>query len=342
MSDLDSAAARWQSWLNPLSGDAGVCGPDLEYDNDFLALLQSAAGKPETQFSAAEPANWRGAFEQAQDLLDRSRDLRIAILWTRAGLHLHGFAFLPTGLQLIDGLAEQYWEQVHPQPDPDDGDPYPRVNALALLRENDGVVGDLRQTFVVNDRAIGELTGRQLELALGLASANEGEAETSRDVARQMLAAAVERAPQLRVQAEAARELSRVLAARLDERLGTDAPDLKPLLALVDGVVRLLPASATDRADADDPAADGVAGGAKAGLSGGVRSREEALRAIDMVRDYLERAEPSNPASLFLRRAQQLISHNFLQLMKELAPDAMGEVARIVGVDPDSVQTPEA
>jgi hypothetical protein len=26
--------------------------------------------------------------------------------------------------------------------------------------------------------------------------------------------------------------------------------------------------------------------------------------------------------------------------MKELAPDAMNEVARIVGVDPDSVQTP--
>jgi type VI secretion system protein ImpA len=275
-------------------------------------------------------------------LLDRSRDLRIAILWTRAGLHLHGFAFLPIGLQLIDGLIDQQWEQVHPQPDPDDGDPYARVNALALLRENEGVVGDLRVAAVVNDRAIGELTGRQLELALSLAAPHDGEAEVSRDVVRQMHAAAVERTPHLRDQAEAARAASRTLAERLDERLGSDAPDLKPLLALVDGVVRLLPALATEGAGGEESAADGAPGSAKAGLSGGVRSREEALRAIDMVRDYLERAEPSNPASLFLRRAQQLISHNFLQLMKELAPDAMGEVARIVGVDPDSVQTPEA
>jgi type VI secretion system protein ImpA len=73
------------------------------------------------------------------------------------------------------------------------------------------------------------------------------------------------------------------------------------------------------------------------GLSGGVTSREEAMRAIDMVCEFLERTEPSNPAPLFLRRARQLVNHNFLQLMKELAPGQMAEVARIVGIDPDSV-----
>jgi type VI secretion system protein ImpA len=55
----------------------------------------------------------------------------------------------------------------------------------------------------------------------------------------------------------------------------------------------------------------------------------------------MEAAEPTNPAPLFLRRARQLVNHNFLQLMKVLAPDAMHEVARIVGVDPDSVETPD-
>jgi type VI secretion system protein ImpA len=72
-------------------------------------------------------------------------------------------------------------------------------------------------------------------------------------------------------------------------------------------------------------------------LTGGVHSRQDALRAIDMVCEYLERTEPTNPAPLFLRRARRLISHSFLQLVKELAPDALAEVARVVGVDPDTV-----
>jgi type VI secretion system protein ImpA len=89
-------------------------------------------------------------------------------------------------------------------------------------------------------------------------------------------------------------------------------------------------------ADAGTPGSRSGAGGEGA-LSGGVRSREEAVRAIDMVCAYLEHSEPSNPASLLLRRAQRLINKNFLELVRELAPDALNEVARVMGVDPGSV-----
>jgi len=40
-----------------------------------------------------------------------------------------------------------------------------------------------------------------------------------------------------------------------------------------------------------------------------------------------------------LRRARRLINKNFLQLMRELAPEALTEVARIMGVDPESIQS---
>ena len=70
---------------------------------------------------------------------------------------------------------------------------------------------------------------------------------------------------------------------------------------------------------------------------GSVTSREEALRAIDMVCDFLDRTEPTNRAQLFLRRARRLINHSFLQLIKELAPDALNQAAHLMGVDPDSV-----
>lgn len=346
MSDLDGFAQKIDGWLQPLADEGAPCGPDLEYDNDFLALNLATAGKPETQFGPAEPPDWRVAFELAENLLDRSRDLRIAIVWLRAGLHLHGFGFLQVGLSLLNGLVASLWDHVHPLPDPDDGDPYARVNALTLLRENEGLIGDLREAKVVNDRAIGVLTVWSIEVALGMISARPDETAMTRDQASQMVGAALEKSPELRSWVGDAQRLASELAASLIERLGpSDAPDLKPLIALLGAVASMLPAdlAAEQAADQGGAAEGGAPGGAAArGLAGAVTSRQEAIRAIDMVCAYLEATEPANPAPLFLRRARHLISHNFLQLMKELAPDALNEVARIVGVDPDSVQTPDS
>jgi type VI secretion system protein ImpA len=68
-----------------------------------------------------------------------------------------------------------------------------------------------------------------------------------------------------------------------------------------------------------------------------VDSRQDAIRAIDLVCAYLERSEPTNPAQLFLRRAGRVIDKNFMQLVDELAPDSLKDVARIMGVDPSSI-----
>jgi type VI secretion system protein ImpA len=69
-----------------------------------------------------------------------------------------------------------------------------------------------------------------------------------------------------------------------------------------------------------------------------VDSRQDAIRAIELVCAYLERHEPTNPAQLLLRRAARVIDKNFLQLVKELAPDAVKEVSRVMGVDPSTVK----
>ena len=338
MSALDDAEALVSAWLAPLGDESAPCGPDLEYEPEFLALTQAAAGKPETQFGPGEPPDWRTVQQQSEDMLGRSRDLRLAIHWLRSGLHQRGYGALAPGLRLLTGLLNSNWDQVHPLPD--DGDAYARVNALSLLCSNEALIGDFRAAIVGANRAVGQVTGRDVELAAGLAQPLEAETAPAKDQLARLLAAIVEQDASVRDQAQACLAAVQELQSAINDHFeSSDAPDLKPLLVLAKAVVGLMPGDA-EAAEADmngSSAGVGSDAGSGRGLSGAVRSRDEALRAIDMVCAFLERTEPSNPAPLFLRRARQLVNHNFLQLMKELAPSVMPDVARIVGVDPDSV-----
>jgi type VI secretion system protein ImpA len=66
-------------------------------------------------------------------------------------------------------------------------------------------------------------------------------------------------------------------------------------------------------------------------LSGEIQSAQEALLAIDKVCQYYERHEPSSPVPLLLRRAQRLVSKNFLEVVKDFCPDGMSQVEMIGG-----------
>lgn len=348
LSDLDANAELIDAWLLPLSEEA-PCGPDLEYDNDFLEINKAAEGKPGTQFGPGEPPDWRNVRERSVAMLERTRDLRVAVLWLRASVSLDGFGALPQGLRLLHGLLDRFWDTLHPLPDPEDGDPYGRMNALTVLREQEnGLLGDLHRASVCNVRGLGDLKGRAVALALGQVGARSDEQVLNKEQVGQMLAAAVAAQPDLREQPAQALAQLAALSTLANERAGADgAPDFKPLNSLLKELAGLMPGAATEAdsaegvpgdADADGGAGSGTGASARAGLSGAIHSRDDAVRAIDMVCEYLERAEPTNPAPLLLRRARRMINRNFLQLMKEFAPDAMAEVARVMGVDPESVQ----
>ena len=72
------------------------CGENLEYDPDFIALEQAIKGKPEQQIGntiqEAEPPNWKEVRKETEQLLTRSRDLRVLIYYVRALLALEGYS----------------------------------------------------------------------------------------------------------------------------------------------------------------------------------------------------------------------------------------------------------
>lgn len=343
------------AWLEPLDGEA--CGDDLEYDPTFLELDQAAAGKPETQFAAAEPPQWPQVRELAEDLLGRTRDLRVGMLWGRASLNLDGLEALAPTLKLLNGWLDRFWDEVHPRNDPDDGDTFARVSVLGSLDKLDGFLGDVRQALVLPDRRLGGLRVREIEIALDKLPPRDDESTRTLGQIQGMLGELPDVASRLRSSHADAADALKQLQRTMNDRFGVEmAADVRALRGMLDALQQALPDEAAE-ADADtdalagDEAGDGDGGGAaqpaagrRRGGGGGVHSidsRQDAIKALQMVRNYLERSEPTNPAQLLLRRAEKLIDKSFLQLVRDLAPDALSEVARIMGVDPDSVEAIE-
>jgi type VI secretion system protein ImpA len=332
MLDLESLA-------NPLSADA-PSGQDLEYDPVFLALEQAGAGKPEQQFGdhivPAESADWRAVQEHTRDLSKRTRDLRVAVWQLRCEARTTGVAGAMQGLQLVDRLLTELWDTVHPQLDATDGnDPTMRMNALAPLVSPEAALSDLRAATFTADR--GGLTLRALELGLGKAEPGSDEPVPSETGVRQGLAAALQQQPGLAEAIDAGAKAARHTAQLLDDKVGTAAPEFKPLLRLLqclDDAVKV-ETGAAPAAEDGAPAAGAAAsaGGAVAAVAapGSIVTREDAIRMLDRVCDWIQRNEPGHPSPLLIRRAQRLMSKNFIEIIRDLAPDGLTQVERLAG-----------
>ena len=79
------------------------------------------------------------------------------------------------------------------------------------------------------------------------------------------------------------------------------------------------------------PATGGEKEGVAMSVSGEIRTPQDALLAIEKVCQYYDRNEPSSPVPLLLRRAQRLVSKNFLEVIEDVCPDALSQIQALGG-----------
>jgi type VI secretion system protein ImpA len=327
------------------------CGPDCEYDGSFLALMQAVAGKPEQQFGdtvipAVEP-DWRVVERMACDLLDKTKDLRVVACLIQAATRLHGVAGFAAGVQLMNLLCGQYWDEVHPRLVLDgEEDPYLRIGALAALSTSGGgyaetspVIRALRDALMAEGAA--PLKVRDVELAV----ANDPAARYSDAQVVSILQDAMASGAEPVLAFEQAMVSFSALSAQVSARMaGGEQPDFSAMEALIkavngaiararsSGQVDALPESG--EAVGGTTHSTGVASGGSAQALGEVRSREDVRRALQRVCAYLEQHEPSSPASLFARRAERMLGMDFIEIVRELSPDSMQHIQVVTGVRP--------
>lgn len=329
--------------LSPIS-DESPSGDDLEYEPEFGALERAAQGKAEQvmgdEVVAAEPPEWSEVFEQAQELLGRTKDLRIAVHLARAAVNRKGVPGLADGLALIRGLLEHFWDTVHPVLDAeDDNDPTFRVNSVLPLSDKAGLLGDILVMPLVSSRAVGRFSLRDVRVAKGELHALPDQ-ENVPDAA--LIHAAFMDVDLDTIQEDAqaidsALESAKQIDAIYIENVGgANSPELAGLLAELKMLKIVYAENLLARGvGVEMPEGEGAAGGGEPGaaaISGEVRSREDAIRMIEKICSYFERNEPSSPVPMLLQRVKRLIPMDFLEIMAELTPDAVAQAEAIGGI----------
>ena len=316
------------------------CGPNLEHDLSFFELEEAARGKPEQRtgdaVKPAEDPNWPKVIDRAQALLNRSKDLRVAVHLTRALVCTEGFPGLATGLSLIHGLLERYWDGIHPVLEADrDNDPTERLNALAPLIDPEVIAKDLRGTYLVSSREQGQLRARDIEVALGRLPAPQNVDPTTLKPIGQIhsqIAAAFASDRSVPSALREARDHTAAIQSLIAERVGgAYALDFAPLAQPLQSLLEVCEAALGLKVEGaqDNHTESGEA--ARPAVVGEIRSRDDAVHMLELVCNYLERNEPSNPAPLFIRRAQRLIKKSFLEIVRDLMPDSLSQLEKLAG-----------
>jgi type VI secretion system protein ImpA len=127
----------------------------------------------------------------------------------------------------------------------------------------------------------------------------------------------------------------RKIDASMREAAGSEAtPGFDPLTAQLSRMSQVLRAQIATHPDSAG-APSGVDAGTASDEGGGaaigaVKSRQDAIRALDAVAAYFRRTEPSSPIPMFLERAKRLVSKDFLEVLADIAPEAVAQ-ARAAG-----------
>jgi len=336
------------SYLQDISADQ-PCGPDLQYDADYIELARIMQGTPEVEYGgmrieAADP-DWKMAKTLALKLLARTRDLRLAVWLARILMGQHGFAGLDDGLALIEAFIDRCWDRVHPVIEPDD-DPIERLNILVALDDMDGLLRQVRVAALARSAMYGQVCLRDVDIASGELPPRPDEKASEPATIEAIFDTAdlsgLETLADVMEQAAARLDhIETLLVERLGQGWATGVEKLPATLRHAVKVVRAHLSRRPGNATASVTPHDGPyetstvdAAQAPAGLNGEVASREDVARQIDRICEYYASVEPGSPVPILLQRAKRLINMTFIELMSELSPQGLAEISFLVGHRP--------
>jgi type VI secretion system protein ImpA len=330
--------------LEPVPGDA-PCGESLLHDPEYDAVRAARreddpslpTGVWQTELKVPD---WDEVEARCRRLLtERSKDLTIAAWLGESWLHRYGWTALPHCFELVLGLCERYWDDLHPLPR--EGDWGYRAAPLSWL------VGAYADVLSVRCELFEGRDGLRVTLAHWQAAQREAllvvarkdVPAAKREAATSGLAALHDAvrggSAELMRMKQSALAAARPLIGKVDAwctpRLGAESPSFGLLIKTMDDGDHVLaeclamhpnstPAG-EQYATAGEPEETAV----PPATPGVPQSREDAYRQLASIAQYLLRYEPHSPVPYMIQRALEWGSKPLPELIQELmASDAGG------------------
>ncbi len=327
----DSIVAEFSQFCEPVS-QVSICGEDMEYNAIFQTIEQQIE-------SVTEASQWRELLTESQKLLPETRDLRLAVIFTRVLVHTEKNAAkgLAKGLFTIARLLDQFWECVYPPIDDDDPEEafIDRYNTLSILggyrvlalplRKKLNIVATNFDTYTLEEllafkRGEGNVNGKQAPVGL-----DDNEQKAFDEMAESF---------------SLAQQYALEIKTLFTEKTGQSFNEFDEyLLPMLEEGASLGGQKSQDNTQVATPLSSEASSGAvmavaaiTEGISGRVTSRNDVMKVIDMACDYYAEHEPSSPVPLLLLRAKKVIDTDFREILDEFRLGNPSSIDEIFGV----------
>ncbi|MEM0907300.1 MAG: type VI secretion system ImpA family N-terminal domain-containing protein [Pseudomonadota bacterium] len=322
-------------------------GPDLTDDPVFAQFEQDVEGFLPTRaddyyYSFRAPnADLEVFGKRCLDLLERTRDLRLFVTLAKVCALSGDATSLAQTITLIRRFLEDEWDAVHPAAF--SGSFNIRAVSVERLDEFASLVLPLQYAPLVSDRN-GNISYRDYAIATGAVIARDEDTQiTDADVERTLQRCELETLLAARALTAGLRDdlaaIGLIWSANTEDPPSLTFKRLAPMLGkmadfLEEAAIKRDPSLAEGAAEdeAEGEGGESAEGAEQAATPVGAMAHlgdaRAALRAATL---YFERFEPSSPALLLARKAEELMGLTFPQLLQQIAPDRVFDTAIQLG-----------
>lgn len=338
------------------------CGVNLEDDSAFQNFFFESQGTPERfdgkNTTPPEPPEWRAVKKQAIEYLKKTRDLNLLSVLSQAVLNTEGIVKFEQCLSGISQLVKNNWTALYPSLDEDDGDPLERISALGHLSDKAFIVNTLKTIPIAHSKVFGNLTLQLIDRSvnpaikgdsnLGISQikgifkdANSDEINNIYLATKQCIGhlndinqTFIEQAgSEYNVNFDMITEVLTHMINTLDKYVEIKAT----VVESDEQIAGDNNSTSSSNPSATDPTASLIA--TFDGTNMKLNSRQDVERCFELILSYYNEVEPSSPIPILIKRSKKLVNSDFLDIVKDIFPDALEQVHKLGGItDPNEEQ----
>jgi type VI secretion system protein ImpA len=288
--------------------DAIVEADSVEFDDEFVRIessiceYDSVGNAPQRKGEGA--FQWNTIESTCLVLLNKAKDIRVAIWYMRACLARRGLGGLAEGVKLLAGIVGLPAGQIHP---------------LSLPDESPGERHAIHLGWLGGSHFLHQLGAARFE-DQGVTLIDLAQGNGSLPVDDRLVRAAANVV--LRDIRQAFQGIEEAMLA------AGHSLDLSRVVELLDNAISRLTDVGSESVD-EVPDLLTQRASARPLAVGTLKTREEVRIALERVAEYFRVHEPSHPAPIFLSRIQRMLGAGFDDVMAELYPEAVALVAQL-------------